>query len=162
MITIKDTHFTSDVSLASMLMVRTKERMLDIGKKLGLYVSPNLKKDETVHRIARGILAPLAVLCSLSKSELLLLNEFVQARPNRYIAKKMRKTQYKLQKYSLVLTYEDFATNEWKMLMPDSVRESLAVSLPAVLSIAERTGKVPNYKELRMLSFLNSIEIREI
>lgn len=58
MITIKDTHFTSDVSLASMLMVRTKERMLDIGKKLGLYVSPNLKKDETVHRIARGILAP--------------------------------------------------------------------------------------------------------
>lgn len=163
MITIKDTHFTSDVSLASILMVRTKERMLDIGKKLGLYVSPNLKKDETAHRIARGILdTPLAVLCSLSKSELLLLNEFVQAGPNRYIAKKMRKTQYKLQKYSLVLTYEDFATNEWKMLMPDSVRESLAVSLPAVLSIAERTGKVPNYKELRMLSFLNSIEIREI
>ena len=71
--------------------------MLDIGKKLGLYVSPNLKKDETAHRIARGILdTPLAVLCSLSKSELLLLNEFVQAGPNRYIAKKMRKTQYEI------------------------------------------------------------------
>lgn len=45
MITIKNTYFTSNVSLAAMLMVRTKEYMLDTCKKLDLYVSPNLKKD---------------------------------------------------------------------------------------------------------------------
>lgn len=43
------------------------------------------------------------------------------------------------------------------MLMPDSVRESLAVSLPVILSIVEKTGKAPKYKDLRMLAFLNSL-----
>ena len=159
MITIKDTHFTSDINLADMLMVRTKEYMLDTSKKLDLYVSPNLKKEETARRIAQEILDnPLAVLCSLSKSELQLLDEFVKAGPNQYITKKMRKTSYKLQKYSLILTYEDLATNEWKMLMPDCVQESLATTLPAVLSIVEKAGKMPSYKDLRMLSFLQSLE----
>ena len=121
MITIKNTDFTSNISLASILMVRTKEYMLDTCKKLQL------------------------------------VDEFVKAGPNQYITKKMRKTYYKLQKYSLILTYKDFETGEWKMLMPDSVRESLAVSLPAILSIAEKTGKAPKYKDLRMLTFLNSL-----
>ncbi len=132
MITIKNTKFSSNIDLAAMLMVRTKAYMLDICKKLDLYVSPNLKKDETARRIAQEILDnPLAVLCSLGKEE--------------------------LQKYTLILTYEDVKAGEWKMLMPDSVRESLSVSLPAILSLAEKTGKVPTYKDLRMLSFLNSL-----
>ncbi len=69
----------------------------------------------------------------------------------------MRKTYYKLQKYSLILTYEDFEAGEWKMLMPDCVRESLSTSLPAILSIVERTGKAPKYMDLRMLAFLNGL-----
>lgn len=97
------------------------------------------------------------MLCNLSKSELQLVDEFVKAGPNQYIIKKMRKTQYKLQKYSLIQTYEDFEAGEWKMLMPDSVRESLATSLPYILSIVEKTGKAPKYKDLRMLAFLNSL-----
>ena len=52
-ITIKHTDSTSDISLAALLMVRTKEYMVDTCKKLDLYVSPNLKKEETAHRIAR-------------------------------------------------------------------------------------------------------------
>jgi hypothetical protein len=43
------------------------------------------------------------------------------------------------------------------MLMPDSVRESLAVSIPAILSIVEKTGKTSKYKDLRMQAFLNSL-----
>ena len=114
-------------------MVRTKEYMLNTCKKLDFYVSSNLKKEEMARRIAREILDnPLAVLCSLSKSDLQLVDEFVKVGSNQYITKKMCKTQYKLQKYSLILTYEDFEAGEWKMLMPDSVRESLAVSLPAI------------------------------
>ena len=159
MITIKHTDFTSDISLAFMLMVCTKENMLDTCKKLGLYVSPNLRKEETARRIAQEVLDnPLAVLCSLSKSELQLVDEFVKAGPNQYLTKKMRKTQYKLQKYALILTFEDFAANEWKMLMPDCVRESLSNSLPTILSITEKTGKAPSYKEFQMLAFLNSLE----
>ena len=159
MITIKDTHFTSDINLADMLMVRTKEYMLDICKKLDLYVSPNVKKEETARRLAEEILDnPLAVLCSLSKTELQLVKEFVDADPNQYITRKMRQTFYKLQKFHLVLTYEDEEAGIWKMLMPDCVRESLATSLPAVMSIVEKAGKIPKYKELRMLAMLNSLE----
>ena len=39
MITIKTTGFTSNVSLVAMLMVRTKEYMLDTCKKLDFSVS---------------------------------------------------------------------------------------------------------------------------
>jgi hypothetical protein len=53
MITIKDTTFTSDISLAAILGVMTKAEMLKICDKLELYVSPNLKKDETARRVAR-------------------------------------------------------------------------------------------------------------
>ena len=45
MITIKDTSFTSDISLVAILNVMTKVKMLKICDKLDLYVSPNLKKD---------------------------------------------------------------------------------------------------------------------
>lgn len=159
MITLPDTSYTSDISLVEVLMSTTKTDLLDISRKLDLYVSPNLKKDVTAQRLAEEILDnPLAVLCSLCKSELQLVQEFVQAGPNQYITRKIRKTFYKLQKYGLVLTYEDFAAWKWKMLMPDCVRESLATSMPAVMSIVEKVGKMPSYKDLRMLSFLQSLE----
>ena len=44
MVTIKNIQFTSNVSLAAILSVMTKVQMLDICKKLKLYVSPNTKK----------------------------------------------------------------------------------------------------------------------
>jgi len=56
-ITIKDTTWTSNVPLASILSVMTKAEMLKICNKLELYVSPNLKKDETARRVAREILS---------------------------------------------------------------------------------------------------------
>ena len=46
MITIENTQFTSDISLADIMNVMTKVKILDICKKLELYVSSNLKKDE--------------------------------------------------------------------------------------------------------------------
>lgn len=52
---------------------------------------------------------------------------------------------------------KDYETEEWKMLMPDSVRESLLTSLSAILSIVEKTGKAPKYRDLRMLAFLNGL-----
>ena len=73
--------------------------MLKICKKLELYVSPNLKKDETARRIAQEILHnPLQVLLQLCKSELQLLDKIEKVGPNQYIVVKMRKTLYKLQK----------------------------------------------------------------
>lgn len=117
MITIKNTDFTSNIDFAAILMVLTKETMMETSRKLDLYVSPNLKKDKTARGLADKILEnPLAVLCSLSKTELQLVNEFVKAGQNKYITRKMRKTYYKLQKFSLILTYEDYEAGEWKML----------------------------------------------
>ena len=158
MITIPNTTYTSGISLAAILNSMTKVKMLDICRKLDLYVSPNVKKDETARRLAAEILdQPLAILCNLCKNELLLVKEFVDAGPNAYILRKMRKTHYKLQKYGLVVTYQDFEKNEWHMLMPDSVRESLSVSLPALLDMVEKTGRVPSYKELRVLAYMNGL-----
>lgn len=163
MITIKNTDFTSNLSLAAVLAVRTKEQMLDTCKKLDLYVSPNIRKDEMARRLAAEILDyPLAVLCSLGKNELQLVQEFVQAGPNQYIVRKMRKTPYKLQKFSLILTYEDFDKMEWHMLMPDCVRESLQPSLPALLALVEQIGKVPSYKDIRRMMFMHSLRNGEL
>ena len=55
-ITIKDKTFSSNISLASILNCMTKVEMLKICGKLELYVSPNLKKEETARRVAREIL----------------------------------------------------------------------------------------------------------
>lgn len=109
MITIKNTDFTSNIDLAAILMVQTKEEMIETGRKLDLYVSPNLKKDKTARRLADEILDnPLAVLYSLSKTELQLVNDFVKTGPNKYVTMEMKKICYKLQKYALVLTYETY------------------------------------------------------
>ena len=86
-------------------------------------ISPNLKKEETARRVAEGILsAPVNIMCSLCKAEHQLLEVFVTASANAYVVRKIRKTLYKLQKFGLVLTYEDDAKGEWHMLMPDSSR----------------------------------------
>lgn len=124
---------SSDITLAAILASTKKDNILKVCKKLDLYVSPNLRKDETARRLAQEILeTPEAVLCALSKTELKLLDEFVQAAPNTYIVRKQRKTPYMLQKLGLVVTYEETAATPkgvgttWHMLMPDEVRTALA------------------------------------
>ena len=100
-----------------------------------MYVSPNLNKEETARRVAEGILsAPVNIMCSLCKAEHQLLEVFVTASANAYVVRKIRKTLYKLQKFGLVLTYEDDAKGEWHMLMPDSVRDSLADFVPQFMN----------------------------
>lgn len=154
MVTLPDTTFTSSMPLSEVLEVMTKAKILSICKKLDLYVSPNVKKSETARRLAEEMLdQPLAILCTLCKNELQLAKGFVDAGPNAYLTRKMRKTFYKLQKYGLVLTYEDWEKHEWRMLMPDCVREVLSANLPGLLTLVEKIGRVPSYKELRMMNF---------
>ena len=62
-----------------------------------------------------------------------------------------------LQKYYLVLTYEDDARDEWHMLMPKELRESLATSLPFYLDCATKGIKAPSPKELRLMSALQQL-----
>lgn len=155
-ILIKDKSFTSSISLATILNSMTKVEMLKICQKLELYVSPNLKKAETARRVARGILLnPDEVLHDLNKQELQLVDEFVKSGPNHYAIRKMRKTYYKLQQYGLVLTYKDMEKQEWHMLMPDEVRESLKEDYKYYLDLAEAGQKLPSKKELRMMEMLN-------
>ena len=155
MITIKNTQFASDISLTDIMNVMTKVKMLDICKKLDIYVSPNLKKDETARRVAREILDnPCDVLHVLNKQELQMVDEFVKAGPNKYVQRKMRKTPYKLQKFGLVLTYEDEFNQQWHMLMPDCVREAFAPKYQPYLDIAERGAKLPSKKQIRMMAAL--------
>lgn len=129
MVTLPDTTFTSSMPLSEVLVVMTKAEMLS---------------------------RPLAILCTLCKNELQLAKDFVDAGPNAYLTRKMRKTFYKLQKYGLVLTYEDWEKHEWRMLMPDCVREVLSANLPGLLTLVEKIGRVPSYKELRMMIMLDS------
>ena len=157
MIKIKNTQFTSNLSLASILNVMTKVQMLDICKKLDLYVSPNLKKDETARRVAQEILgSPDDVLHVLNKQELQIVDEFVKAGPDKYVVRKMRKTPYKLQKFGLVLTCIDEENQQWRMLMPNEVRESLKDDYAGYLDMAEAGTKLPSKKQLRMMAALQA------
>lgn len=71
--------------------------MLKVCDKLDLYVSPNLKKDETARRVAQELLdIPIEILSNLNKQELQIIDEFVKGGANTYFVRKMRKTQYKL------------------------------------------------------------------
>ena len=75
MITIDNTAFTSGISFPDILAVQTKAVLLQICKKLDLYVSPNLKKAETVHRVAVAMMTnPINILSILNKQELLIVN----------------------------------------------------------------------------------------
>lgn len=93
--------------------------MLKVCDKLDLYVSPNLKKDETARRVAQELLNSLIeILRNLNKQELQIIDEFVKGGANTYVVRKMRKTQYKLQKLYLVATYCDEEKQEWHMPCP--------------------------------------------
>ena len=154
-VTIKDKNFTSDITLAAILNVMTKVEMLKICDKLELYVSPNLKKVETAIRVAQEILrCPEEVLHVLNKQELQLIDEFVKAGPNHYAVRKARKTYYKLQKFGLVLTYVDTEKQEWHMLMPNEVRETLAPDYADYLDMAEKSIKLPSKKQMRLMAVM--------
>ena len=159
MITIPNTNYKADnVSLASILNSTTKVNMLTVCKKFDLYVSPNLKKDETARRITREVIDnPIEILSRLNKSELQIVDEFVKGNDDTYVVRKQRKTYYILQKYYLVLTYCDETRGEWHMLMPKEVREALASSLPFYLDCATKGVKAPSAKDLRMMSMLQRL-----
>lgn len=92
-----------------------------------MYVSPNLKKNETARRVAQELLdSSIEILSSLNKQELQIIDEFVKGGVNTYVVRKMRKTQYKLQKLYSVAIYCDEANQEWHMLMLDELGEALS------------------------------------
>lgn len=155
MICIPNTDFTSDIELARILYSTTKEKLFKIANRLDLYVSPNIAKDKMARRLADEILSnPIEVVSRLSRTELLLLEEFINAGPNKYVVKKIRKSEYMLQKWGLVLTHEDMDNNQWHLLMPDEVREALAPESTAYIALAKEGKKGPSAKELRMASFM--------
>lgn len=159
MITIDDTHYSaSDIRLTRLLNSTTKVNMLKVLKKFDLYVSPNLKKDETARRIALEMIDnPIEILSRLNKTELQIVDEFVKGDDTTYVVRKQRQTPYILQKYYMVLTYEDDAKGEWHMLMPKELRDALAESLPFFLDCALKGVKAPSAKELRIMSVLKDL-----
>lgn len=159
MIVIPNKNFTADgIRLVQLLNSTTKVNMLKACDKLDLYVSPNLKKDETARRIAQEMLDnPIEILSRLNKQELQIVDEFVKGDANTYVVRKMRKTQYKLQKLYLVATYCDEANQEWHMLMPDELREALSSNYKFYLDLAEKGQNGPTAKQLRMMAAMKRI-----
>ena len=147
MVTISHTGFTSNISLEAILRVKTKEKIVGIITKLGAYISPNLKKDETARRAAAILLDdPQLVLDDLNKDELKLVKEFVDAGPNAYITRKMRKMPYKLQKYALVLT------------MPDAVRLSFAPYIDEAIAFKEKHPRKLTRKERLLAEWMDYLQ----
>ena len=159
MIVIPNKNFTADsIRLVQLLNSTTKANMLKACDKLDLYVSPNLKKDETARRIAQEMFDnPIEILSRLNKQELQIVDEFVKGGANTYVVRKMRKTQYKLQKLYLVATYCDEEKQEWHMLMPNELREALAKDYKFYLDMAEKGQKGPTAKQLRMMAAMKRI-----
>ena len=156
MIVLPDTKtFDSSIRLVQLVGGVTKVNMLKVCDSLDLYVSPNLKKDETARRVAQELLnSPIEILSNLNKQELQIIDEFVKGGANTYVVRKMRKTQYKLQKLYLVATYEDKENQEWHMLMPSELTKTLSTSINFYLDMVNKGIKAPSAKQLRMMSAL--------
>lgn len=155
MVTIKDISFASNQKLSDILYVMKKDELLKIAKRLDLYVSPNVTKDKVANRLAASMLEePIEIVSSLSKTELLLLEELIKAGPDSYLEKKWRKSLYMLQKWGLVLTYEEGAYDRQYLLMPDEVRKALASVSSDYITMAKEGKKGPSAKELRMASMM--------
>lgn len=155
MITIKNTELKSAIKLCTVLNVLTKDKIVAVITKLDEYISPNLKKTETAVRAAGIILHdPMLVLEDLNKDELKLVREFVEAGSDAYISRKMRKTPYKLQKYALVLTHENYATRQWEMLMPDEVREAFTPYIDEAIAYKEKYPRKMTHKEKCMAALM--------
>lgn len=105
MITIHNKTYTADaIHLCQILGSSTKVNMLKVSKKFDLYVSPNLKKDETARRIANEVIDnPIEIISRLNKAELQILDEFVKGDDSTYVVRKERKTSYILQNGSDLL-----------------------------------------------------------
>ena len=155
MITIHDTSFTSNIDLAKLLAIMSKEKLAKISDKLDFYVSKNIKKEEMARRLAYAMLdAPDNILLQLSKTELEIIDEFVKAGANHYAVRKMRKTYYKLQNWGLVLTYEDEEAGKWHLLMPDCVCEVFAQHYQIFYDMAMKGIKRPSLREYRFMSLM--------
>ncbi len=87
MIVLPDTKtFDSSIRLVQLVGGVTKVNMLKVCDKLDLYVSPNLKKDETGRRVAQELLdSPIEILSNLNKQELQIIDEFVKGGANTYV-----------------------------------------------------------------------------
>lgn len=87
MIVLPDTKtFDSSIRLVQLVGGTTKANMLKVCDKLDLYVSPNLKKDETARRVAQELLdSPIEILSNLNKQELQIIDEFVKSGANTYV-----------------------------------------------------------------------------
>ena len=101
MVTIPNKTYTANAIHLSQILGSTKKvNMLKVCKKFDLYVSPNIKKEETARRIANEILYnPIEIISRLSKVELQILDEFVKGDDSTYVVRKQRKTPNILQKY---------------------------------------------------------------
>lgn len=93
MITIPNKDFkSSNIMLQQIINSTTKVKMLKVCKKFDLYVSLNLRKDETSRRVALEVLDnPIEILSRLSKTELLILDEFVSGGDDTYVVRKQRR-----------------------------------------------------------------------
>lgn len=80
MIVLPDTKtFDSSIRLVQLVGGVTKAEMLKVCNKLDLYVSPNLRKEETIRRVAQELLdSPIEILSNLNKQELQIIDEFVK------------------------------------------------------------------------------------
>ena len=76
MITLPNKTYTADaIHLCQILGSSTKVNMLKVCKKYDLYVCPNLKKDETVRRVANEVIDnSIEIISHLCKAELQILD----------------------------------------------------------------------------------------
>ena len=149
---------TTGIELFQIYVAMTKEQLLKIAKKLDLWVSPNYTKQKTAERLSDEVLEnPMEVVTRLAKAELQLLDEIVQAGPDKGVTRKSRKSYYMLQKLGLVVTYSDSNKQVWKMFMPDEVRDALSPIYEQFHDMAQKGVKRPSAKDIRFMGLLSDL-----
>lgn len=70
-----------------------------------------------------------------------LVKELIEAAPDQYITRRVRKMPYMVQKMGLVVTCHDRLTDNWNMLMPADARQALAPYIDNAIEEREFIGK---------------------
>lgn len=173
MITLRrDGPYNTAFKLNFLLPIMLKSELIRAAEKLSIYIPKSYTKDRIGEALSVFILSsPKEVLAVFNDEELTLMKELIILGANSCVVRPMQKRFNNLQILGLVVTYEDGAGKQWKMMMPDEVRACFAPFMSgeakdkaALLQTRELTFRIsldnlPIYRTFRVL---DSISLQEL
>ncbi len=134
MITLRQPDFRTNIHLEYFLEVDKRTELYAAARDLGINHCSRCIKQELADLIRQMILQHTdSVLQQLPLEELQYVKQLVEAGPDTCMEVPIQKDFYFLQRFYLVVSYEDQKRNIYHLVMPDEVREAIAPLIDAAI-----------------------------